>query len=179
MKSKTVCVNGIQFEFTRKKIKNINLRVTMPNGEVRVSAPLFVPFSAVADFVCLKADWINQRRERIKERNIKEYGTAKDKKEDRKKLKERIEFLLPELSKRTGLYPESFGIRDMKTRWGSCNTKTKKIWIAQTLANYPDNVLNYVLCHELVHLEIKGHGADFKAKLSEICPDWKKIKKEM
>ncbi len=91
----------------------------------------------------------------------------------------RINRMLPELSKRTGLYPDCFAIKNMKTRWGTCNTKTKKIWLNLMLAKYDENVLRYILCHELVHLEIKGHGADFKARLTEICPDWKEIKKGM
>lgn len=50
---------------------------------------------------------------------------------------------------------------DMTSRWGSCTTTTGHIRISTRLAAFPDWVIDYVIVHELAHLEASGHGADF------------------
>ena len=49
----------------------------------------------------------------------------------------------------------------MVSRWGSCTTTTGHIRISTRLAAFPDWVIDYVIVHELAHLEVTGHGADF------------------
>jgi len=50
---------------------------------------------------------------------------------------------------------------DMTSRWGSCTTTTGHIRISTRLAAFPDWVIDYVIIHELAHLEVGGHGTDF------------------
>jgi predicted metal-dependent hydrolase len=50
---------------------------------------------------------------------------------------------------------------DMTTRWGSCTYSTGVIRISNRLVRYPDWVIDYVIVHELCHLEVRGHGPDF------------------
>lgn len=50
---------------------------------------------------------------------------------------------------------------DMVSRWGSCTTTTGHIRVSNRLAAFPDWVIDYVIVHELAHLEVSGHGADF------------------
>lgn len=50
---------------------------------------------------------------------------------------------------------------DMVSRWGSCTPTTGHIRISNRLASCPDWVVDYVIVHELAHLEAPGHGADF------------------
>ncbi|MDP2292331.1 MAG: M48 family metallopeptidase [Actinomycetota bacterium] len=50
---------------------------------------------------------------------------------------------------------------DMVSRWGSCTPTTGHIRISNRLASFPDWVVDYVIVHELAHLEVHGHGADF------------------
>ena len=56
---------GIKFELTRKRVKNINLRIHPPNGRVTVSAPLRTSEGHIAAFVAAKADWIRRHQARI------------------------------------------------------------------------------------------------------------------
>ena len=67
----------------------------------------------------------------------------------------------------------------MKTRWGTCNTKTKKIWLNVRLAEHPAECLEYVILHELAHTRVPNHGADFKAILTEYMPDWRTVKRRL
>lgn len=96
-------------------------------------------------------------------------------------LKERllaeIEHYLPLWSELTGLTPSEWTVRSMTSRWGSCNTHTKKITLNLQLVRYPSICLEYVILHELAHLRVHGHGPDFKAILDAYMPDWKARKK--
>ena len=52
-------------------------------------------------------------------------------------------------------------VDDMTARWGSCTITTGHIRISTRLAAFPDWVIDYVIVHELAHLEVGGHGDDF------------------
>ncbi len=95
----------------------------------------------------------------------------------RERLKAEIEHYLPLWSGLTGLVPDAWAVRDMTSRWGSCNTRTKKINLNLQLVRYPVICLEYVILHELAHLQVHGHGPDFKAILNAHMPDWKARKK--
>ena len=95
----------------------------------------------------------------------------------RERLKAEIEHYLPLWSDLTGLVPVAWTVRDMTSRWGSCNTRTKKINLNLQLVRYPVICLEYVILHELAHLQVHGHGPEFKAILNAYMPDWKARKK--
>ena len=94
-------------------------------------------------------------------------------------LQAQIERQLPIWEERSGLHPSSFQIKNMTTRWGTCNTRTKKIWFNLQLAKQPSVCLDYIIAHELTHLRYGGHGADFKAFLTRLMPDWPEIRKQL
>ncbi len=94
-------------------------------------------------------------------------------------LYDKIAALLPIWERRTGLFSSSWHIRDMKTRWGSCNTKTKRLCFNLQLVSKPVECLEYVLLHELVHIKVPNHGADFKAMMDVYMPEWRNIKKKL
>ena len=79
----------------------------------------------------------------------------------------------------TGLNAAGFRTKDMKTRWGSCNTKTKLLWFNLQLVKLPLACLDYVVLHELLHLAERSHGKRFYALLSSYMPGWKSVKAEL
>ena len=95
----------------------------------------------------------------------------------RERLKTGIDYALPLWSEKTGLVPSGVSIRNMSSRWGSCNTKTGHITLNLQLVKYPLPCLEYVILHELAHLKVHGHGADFKAILDQYMPSWRERKK--
>lgn len=94
-------------------------------------------------------------------------------------LSREIEYLLPIWEERTSLHPTSWSIKNMKTRWGSCNTRTGKIWLSLSLAKRPRECTEYVILHELVHLREAGHGARFRALMDEYMPNWRDLKQKL
>ncbi len=94
-------------------------------------------------------------------------------------LKEKIGLLLPKWEAITGLKSTDCGIRRMKTRWGSCNTVTGKIWLNLELAKKPPEYLEYVILHELAHLRERNHGKAFWAILDRYMPDWRERREKL
>lgn len=70
-----------------------------------------------------------------------------------------------------------WGLRDMKTRWGSCNMRAQRIWLNLKLIKKPPACLEYVLVHELVHLLEPSHNKRFHAFMTHFLPNWRETKK--
>jgi predicted metal-dependent hydrolase len=88
-------------------------------------------------------------------------------------LKARIDELLPYWQNKTGVLTTDWGVKKMKTRWGSCNTRSRRIWLNLELAKKPPECLEYILVHELVHLLERKHNERFKACMDNFLPDWR------
>jgi predicted metal-dependent hydrolase len=76
-----------------------------------------------------------------------------------------------------GLSAEEWRLRDMRTKWGTCNIGAKRIWLNIQLAKRDPSCLEYVTIHELTHLRAHHHDARFKAYMDIYCPDWRERKK--
>ena len=179
--TKVIYIDGLAVEVTRKRIKRINMRVCEPDGRVCVSAPYITSDREIIAFVRSKRDWINRTIERVRARAAEhpEPGNAAEKEARRRDLKRRIADRLPEIERRTGLRANGWTVRDMHTRWGSCNTRTHHLNFSLMLATRSDRELDYVILHELVHTVVPGHGKDFYALMDRFMPGWKDIRRGM
>jgi predicted metal-dependent hydrolase len=72
-----------------------------------------------------------------------------------------------------------YRIRKMKSRWGSCNTRSGAITLNLALVHYPKSCLEYVLVHELTHLLEPSHNRRFHSLVEGFMPDWKTRKKQL
>ncbi len=97
----------------------------------------------------------------------------------RNELKKRIPVLIDEWEQIIGVKATSWGVRNMKTRWGTCNTKEKRIWINLQLAKKPVYCLEYIIVHELVHLLEKNHTTVFVEYMDKFLPNWRITKEEL
>lgn len=90
----------------------------------------------------------------------------------RDELKKLVPGLLEKWQPFTGKTVASWGIRKMKTKWGSCNIEARRIWLNLELAKKPLECLEYILVHELVHLHERSHNERFKELLGKYLPNW-------
>ncbi len=92
----------------------------------------------------------------------------------REQLKEDITALLgkwlPVIDKPLNFW----GIKKMKTKWGSCNITHNRIWLNLELAKKSPECLEYVLVHELVHLYERHHNNNFRRLMDQFLPQWRK-----
>ena len=91
----------------------------------------------------------------------------------RHQLKAQIPALLDRWQLIIGKEIEDWGIKKMKTKWGSCNITQRRIWLNLELAKKPLECLEYVVVHELVHLHERYHNDRFKTYMSKYLPQWK------
>ncbi len=74
---------------------------------------------------------------------------------------------------------DEFAIKKMKTRWGTCNIKAKRIWINLELAKRPKECIEYIVVHEMVHLFERLHNERFTAYMDKFLPKWRFYKEEL
>lgn len=91
----------------------------------------------------------------------------------RHELKRQVAKLLPEWQDRTDVSPTFWGIKKMKTFWGTCNTTTKRVWLNLELVKKPPECLEYILVHELVHLLERHHNERFRLHMDRLIPNWR------
>ncbi|PNK61891.1 M48 family peptidase [Psychrobacter sp. FDAARGOS_221] len=72
-----------------------------------------------------------------------------------------------------GAYANEMRIKKMKTRWGSCNTRAKRVWLSVYLSAYPIECTEYVIVHELCHLHQANHSPAFWREVKRSMPDYK------
>ena len=179
--TKIIYIDGLEVELTRKRIKRMNMRIKEPDGRIVISAPYLLRDKEVIAFVRSKRDWIDKNAARVRARSIAhpEPEDKAEKEARRAYLKRRIEARLPYIEEVTGLRCNGWTVRDMHTRWGSCNTKTHHINLSLMLATRSDAELDYVILHELVHTVVPNHGPDFYALMDRYMPGWKKLRKSL
>ncbi len=94
----------------------------------------------------------------------------------REKLNQEIPLLLDQWENVIGVKARAYTIRDMKTRWGTCNVRERRICLNLQLAKKAPECLEYVVVHELVHLLEKSHNSVFKAYMDRFLPGWRGIR---
>ena len=97
----------------------------------------------------------------------------------RLRLHREIARRMPFWEEKMGLYSSGFKIRDMKSRWGSCNIVTKVQTFNLQLVQWEVVCLDYVIIHELAHLKERNHNPAFWSIVSGYMPDWKRVKQLM
>ncbi|HUS26553.1 MAG TPA: SprT family zinc-dependent metalloprotease [Nevskiaceae bacterium] len=97
-------------------------------------------------------------------------------------LRKEAEALLPQrlrtLATQTGLDYTSVGVKQLKSRWGSCSS-AKEITLNLFLMQLPWHLIDYVLVHELTHTKVMRHGAPFWRELERHLPQAKQLRKEI
>ena len=92
----------------------------------------------------------------------------------RDQLKNTIPQLLDKWEPIIGKQVSSWGVKKMKTKWGSCNIADKRIWINLELSKKSPECLEYILVHELVHLHERHHNDNFRKLMDKFLPHWRK-----
>lgn len=94
----------------------------------------------------------------------------------RARLKEQLPGLLAQWEPIVGAKAEAWRVKQMRTRWGTCNIRAKRIWLNVELMKYPAHCLEYVVVHELVHLHERLHNARFWGLMDQFMPEWRQAK---
>ena len=171
-----VFFNGVEIKYKiiKKPIKHLYLRIKDDYVEVKCSK--FIPKETIEKFIQKHA------KEIIKKIQNSEYYFLFGKKylkngidvEELYKQKT-PQIVLPFLyrySKLMNLHPSKVSFRFNKSRWGSCSVKNSLIF-NYYLAKLPEDIIEYVVVHELAHIKHKNHQKEFWDLVSKFIPDYK------
>lgn len=91
----------------------------------------------------------------------------------RDELKKMIPEFITEYEPKMKVKVSEFGVKKMKTRWGTCNIRAHRIWLNLKLAEFDPKALEMVVVHEMVHLLERGHNKRFYGFMDRFMPEWK------
>ena len=86
----------------------------------------------------------------------------------RAEMKRHISELLNYWTPVLGVELAAWGVKKMKTKWGSCSIQSKRIWLNLVLAKKPPECLEYIL----VHLLERRHNVRFRQYMDRYLPGW-------
>ena len=159
----------------RARRKTLSIRI-MQEGNLEIRAPLGMPKGEIEAFLKEKAQWIENHRAKV----LAEYTQGQEaplSEEEILTLAEQMRQRLPEkLNRHSASMGVTFGrvtIRCQQTRWGSCSSRGNLNFNC-LLMLAPEEVLDYVVVHELAHRKQMNHSALFWQEVARECPDYKK-----
>ena len=97
----------------------------------------------------------------------------------RKNLSEKIPQFIAQYEPQMNVKVGEFRIKKMKTRWGTCSIKERRIWIALELSKRPISCLEFIVVHEMTHLLERKHNKRFFALMDKFMPNWRLWQKEL
>ena len=137
---------------------------------------LKVSYTAHKPYVELKDNQLILRIKRQTNQELRERLLTEWYRQEMKKL---VPGIIQKWETISGLKVGTYGIKRMKTRWGSCNPRHKRIWLNLELIKKPMHCLEYVVVHEIVHFLEPNHGHKFKAHMDRLMPQWREHKAEL
>ncbi|MFC1954131.1 M48 family metallopeptidase [Chloroflexota bacterium] len=172
----TIDIDGVgKVLFERSKRARRVVISVKPFKGIRIAVPYRVSFNKAEEFVHSKIDWIKIQLEKMKQYE-KEYDSRSGINEviDREKAEKVLSRRLQQLAaKHRFVYNRAF-FRNQRTRWGSCSRKNN-ISLNMKLIKLPDELIDYVILHELVHTHRKDHSKVFWAEMDKLVGDGKKM----
>lgn len=97
----------------------------------------------------------------------------------RTELKKLIQPLIDKWQQQIGVTVADWQVKQMKTKWGTCNIEKKRIWLNLELAKKPIHCLEYIIVHELIHLLERLHNDRFLSLMEKHMPQWKFYREEL
>ncbi|NQT45880.1 MAG: M48 family metallopeptidase [Candidatus Omnitrophica bacterium] len=91
----------------------------------------------------------------------------------RHNLKEIIPGIISRYEKTMKITVNEFGIKKMRTRWGTCSRIPKRIWLNLELAKKPKEYIEYIVVHEMIHLLERRHNERFVAFMDQFLAKWR------
>ena len=170
------------YDLIRTSRKTIAIQITL-DGDVTVRAPRDCEKAEIDDLIRDRREWIEEKRaeflaqKRKCEKKQEQFPkiTPESEREFRRLAKEKI-------PKRVALFAEQVGvdygkitIKDTKSRWGSCSYQGN-LNFCWRLILAPEEVLDYIVVHELCHRLEMNHSARFWAEVKRVLPEYEKSK---
>jgi predicted metal-dependent hydrolase len=179
---KNITLNDTNVAYTlRRSARSWRMRLAVyRDGSVVVTAPSKAPVAMTERFLAAKAKWLLSKLEYFSKRQPNplsrltrtDYITHKD--EILLIIQQKVEYF----NTLYGYRYQKISIKSQKTRWGSCSRKGN-LNFNYKLFFMPERIQNYVVVHELCHLEEFNHSKRFWGLVARAIPDYVAVRKEL
>ncbi|HKK54113.1 MAG TPA: M48 family metallopeptidase [Patescibacteria group bacterium] len=159
------------------KAKHLRLALYLDKSIV-ITKPFLCSQKTAEKFINSKKNWIEKKLQHFdklpQKRKFSREHYLKNKESARKIIKNKVD----KYSKELALDYRKISIRDQKTRWGSCS-KDANLNFNYKIILLPEHLQDYIIIHELCHLQELNHSKKFWDLVATICPDYKKHRREL
>lgn len=174
--------NSILVKIKRSNRKTLGLEVK-PTGEVLARVPMYVSDRDIKKFIDSHKKWIIEKCSLVKAREKHKSVTTfppydEFSRKERDEIKEKITQRVQYYSLKMDVTCNRVSVRNQKTRWGSCSSKGN-LNFNYRLFYLPEELLDYVVVHELAHRRHMNHSKDFWQEVKRFFPDYKKCRKQL
>lgn len=164
---------GLTYQATRRKVKNLNIRVR-DDGTVAVSIPFGFSWEEADRFVLRHLEWVRSAQADLADREARTYWRPlPDKAVALEHFTRMSDEVYPAFAAVLGGQKPTLKVRSMTSRWGVCTPAKRQIVFALQLYNMPEAAQIYVVVHEYCHFLVPNHSPAFWAEVEKILPDWK------
>jgi len=175
-RANTIEIEGVGSVFMQKsrRARNFNLSFEA-DKTLRLAVPYWISFSEAKEAILSNTKWVHRYITKIKRLEEEHTFLAKStthftRGQARSKLLRRTR----EIAQTYGYSYNRIFIRSQRTRWGSCSSKNN-ISLNIKLVKIPEELIDYVIVHELVHTRIKNHKIDFWNEIKVVLPNAKSL----
>jgi len=176
--SHQILINSKQVDFAIKKnrlARQVRLLIHA-NGRITVSAPKFVTQKYIKDFILSRKEWIISTLAKCRPDDLNKVKLSKKDFQNNKRLAlKMVKEKIGQYSELYNLCPKKIFIRNQSTRWGSCSGHGNLSFNFR-LIYLPEPLLDYLVVHELCHLQEMNHSHRFWALVAKTISDYKKRK---
>ncbi|WP_432628753.1 M48 family metallopeptidase [Brotaphodocola sp.] len=170
------------YDLIRTSRKTIAIQITL-DGDVTVRAPRDCDKAEIDDLIRDRREWIEEKVEeflaqkKVREKRQEQFPeiTPENEPEFRRLAKEKIRSRVAFFAERVGVDYGKITIKDTKSRWGSCSYQGN-LNFCWRLILAPEEVLDYIVVHELCHRLEMNHSARFWAEVGRVLPEYEKSK---
>lgn len=150
------------------------------DGRCVVTTPKYLSESSIIFFITKKADWIFSKIEYFKNNTKEKVNThsLQEIDEYKKIAKEIIHEKLPLFAQYYGVIYKNVVIKNVTTRWGSCSSKGN-LNFNYKIALLPEELVDYIVVHELCHLKEMNHSKNFWQLVEEKIPNYRDLRKQL
>lgn len=166
----------MEYQWVRSNRKTTAIQIN-EKGDIIVRSPYSVSRRKVEQMLREKQDWIEKHQKAIKERENSRRGmTEQERREGIERAKQILPARIQYYAKIMGVTYGRITLREQKTRWGSCSSKGN-LNFNWKLALMPDEILDYVVVHELAHRMEMNHSDKFWKIVENVLPDYRERRK--
>lgn len=182
MSKKKIKIKNKEIEYDLKRRKGMrSLRLSVyPDGAFVVTAPKWYPLYVINKFLQEKSDWLFEKLKNVdfhqlavkKQSEINCYAAGKE--YARSVIADRVEFF----NRRYHFSFNRISIKNQKSCWGSCSAK-KNLNFSYKVASLPEELCDYIVVHELCHLQELNHGQKFWELVKMTVPNYNELRRKL